>query len=364
MIGRFFRWWIGELLGMLPGRASRALGIGRDRLCVEVSADRAVLALDTAAGRRALGAVSLSGGGLTAEAVERALGGVDIERCDVLVELAADRALRRSVVVPAPSGPAGEAELRRALEREIERFTPFRAGQVYFLYAQGAPAADGRGVSVELAVAPRKFIDPVADKLVSLGAERRAMRVGIAGIGATLPAGAGPRDLGGRDAEAEPAGVPRGLAVALAAALIFGFTALAAPVVNLWLVRADLAERAARAEKEAEQVKRMTTEAERQSAGFNAILAAKAEAPSIVRVLDRLTQLLPDDTYLDQFNVSGREIEIEGTTRASAALVRALESAPIFAKVTYVAPVTRDQVTGAERFHFSIQYAPQKQAVK
>ena len=29
----------------------------------------------------------------------------------------------------------------------------------------------------------------------------------------------------------------------------------------------------------------------------------------------------------------------------------------MFEKVSYVAPVTRDPVTGAERFHFSIQYA-------
>jgi general secretion pathway protein L len=74
-------------------------------------------------------------------------------------------------------------------------------------------------------------------------------------------------------------------------------------------------------------------------------------------VLDRITALLPDDTYLDQFNVVGREIEIEGTTRASATLVRALESTPMFEKVNYIAPVTRDPVTGAERFHFSIQFA-------
>ena len=86
-------------------------------------------------------------------------------------------------------------------------------------------------------------------------------------------------------------------------------------------------------------------------------MRAKAESPSVVRVLERLTALLPDDTYLDQFNVVGREIEIEGTTRASATLVRALESTPMFEKVNYVAPVTRDPVTGAERFHFSIQFA-------
>ncbi|MGQ0676964.1 MAG: PilN domain-containing protein [Rhodospirillales bacterium] len=358
MIGRFFGWWIGELLGLLPGRAARALGLGRDRLNVVVAADRAPFALDTAAGRRALGTVAL-GGELSPAAVERALDGVDLERCDVVVQLAADRALRRSVTLPAPSGVMGQADLRRALEREIERFTPFRAEQVYFLYALDPQPGDGRSVAVELAVAPRKFIDPVVDCLVALGAERRATHVGIVGIAAVLPAG-GARETG--ELPPTQAAIPRGVASALAAMLLFGFTALAAPAVKLYLERQDLAARAAVAEKEAEQIRRMAGEAQRQTAGFAAIIAAKAEAPSIVRVLDRLTALLPDDTYLNQFNVSGHEIEIEGVTRASAALVRALESAPMFEKVAYVAPVTRDPVTGTERFHFSIQYAPQKQA--
>lgn len=361
MIGRFLNWWLGELLGMLPGRASRALGLGRDRLSVVVGADRAAFALDTAAARRALGTVVL-GNAFTSEAVERALGGLDLENCDVAVLLDADRALRRSVVLPSPSGAPNQADLRRQLEREIERFTPFRAEQVYFLYAVGAQPGDGRGISVELAVAPRKFIDPVVDRLVALGAERRAVRVGIVGIEAVLPVGGGMRAP--EEIAAEPAAMPRGFGLALIAVLLFGFTALAAPVAKLWVERAGLAERAAVAEKEAEQLRRLAGDAERQSAGFNAIVAAKAEAPSVVRVLDRLTQILPDDTFLDQFNVSGREIEIEGTTRASAAVVRALESAPIFEKVTYIAPVTRDALTGAERFHFSLQYAPRKQAGK
>lgn len=361
MIGRFLGWWIGELLGLLPGRAQRAFGLGRDRLSVVVAADRVSFALDTASGRRELGAVA-AGSGFTSEAIERALGGLDLERCDVVVRLAADRAMRRGVTLPAPAGPMGQADLRRALEREIERFTPFRAEQVYFLYAVEAQPGDGRSVSVELAVAPRKFIDPVIDRLVALGAGRRAMRVGIVGIDAALPAGVGGRET--EEIAPQTAAVPRGIAVALIAVLFFGFTALTAPVVKLMIARADLAERAATAEKAAEQLRRMATDAERQSAGFTAIIVAKAEAPSVVRVLDRLTQLMPDDTFLDQFNVSGREIEIEGTTRASAALVRALESAPMFEKVTYIAPVTRDALTGAERFHFSIQYAPQKQVGK
>ncbi len=354
MIARFFNWWIGELLGLLPRRAARALGLGRDRLIVVVRAERAVLALESAAGRRELGAVPLAHGEgeVSARAVEQAVDGVDLERCDVLVLLAEDRALRRNVMLP-----AGHGDVRRALEREIERYTPFRAEQVYFLYAiDPQPGGDG-AASVELAVAPRRFLDPMVDRLVSLGAERRAARVGIVGIDAVLPAGTG-REA--EDMPEQPAGLPRGMGAALIAVAALALTALSAPTLQLFLARQDMAGRAALAEKDAEQVRRLLGEIERQSAGLEAILTARAEAPSVVRVLDRLSALLPDDTFLDQFNVAGREIEIEGTTRAGAALVRTLESERSFEKVTYVAPVTRDPVTGAERFHFSIQYAGRK----
>ncbi|MCC6468634.1 MAG: PilN domain-containing protein [Alphaproteobacteria bacterium] len=356
-IRRFLAWWAGELLALLPRAWARALGLGRDRLRVVVSATQAAFAIEGAGAERELGVVALGGeaaGDRALRTTDDVLREIDPASCEAVVLLAADRALRRELAIPR----VPEADLRRTVAQEVERYTPFRAEQVYLFFALDPQKSDERTMAVAIAIAPRRFVDPVVDALVAAGAERRAVRIGIIGIDALLDAEGNPAAL----ASSESLAVPRPLRWALAAVCVLALTAIAAPAVRLAVARAPLAERAAQTQAKAEEVRRLLDQVEKLSQGLDTIVRAKAEAPSVVRVLDRITALLPDDTYLDQFNVVGREIEIEGTTRASAALVRLLESTPMFEKVSYVAPVTRDPVSGAERFHFSIQFAGRKAA--
>lgn len=354
----FVAWWLGELLSLLPRGWLRALGFGRDRLRVVVSGAQASIALEGAGAVRELGAMAVGAradGDRAVRTIDDVLRTVEPASCDALVLLTADRALKRELTIPrVPDG-----DLRRAVAREIERYTPFRADQVYLFFALDPNKSDDRSMTVVIAVAPRRFVDPVVDGLVAAGVDRRAVRVGIVGVASLLDTAGNPAAAA---SGAEALSVPRPLGWALGAVAVLALTALAAPTLRLAVARAPLAERAAQIQAQAEEVRRLLGQVEKMSQGLDVIVRAKAEAPSVVRVLDRITALLPDDTYLDQFNLVGREIEIEGTTRASAALVRLLESSPMFEKVSYVAPVTRDPVTGAERFHFSIQYAGRKAA--
>lgn len=347
----FLGWWLGELLGLVPRRWARAIGLGRDRLRVIVGGTKAAVVLEGAGRERELGVVALgrASGDEVTLTVDDVLRDVEPGQCEALVLLQADRALRRELTI----ARVAEGDLRRAVEREIERYTPFKAEQVYLFFAVDRQKSDDRQLALAIAVAPRRFVDPVVDRLVAAGVPRGDVRVGILGIDVAL--GTDGRPAAG--STGDRLALPRPLGIALAAVAILALTAMIAPTLRLAIARAPLAEQAQATQAEAEQVRRLLGQVEKMSEGLGAIVKAKTEAPSVVRVLDRLTALLPDDTYLDQFNVVGREIEIEGTTRTSAALVRQLESSPMFAKVTYVAPATRDPVTGAERFHFSIQYA-------
>ena len=357
-VARVLGWWLGELLALLPRRWARALGLGRDRLRVVVSGTQASFTVEGAGAERELGVVALGGqaaGDRAVRTIDDVLREIDPAACEAVVLLASDRALHRALTIPR----VPESDLRRAVAREIERYTPFRADQVYLFFTLDQQKSDDRTMAVAIAIAPRRFVDPVVDGLVAAGAGRRAIRIGIVGIDSALDAEGSPVAPA---ASGEALALPRPLGWALGAVAVLALTAIAAPTVRLALARAPLAERAAATQAQAEEVRRLLGQVERMSQGLDTIVKAKAEAPSVVRVLDRITALLPDDTYLDQFNVVGREIEIEGTTRASAALVRLLESTPMFEKVSYVAPVTRDPVTGAERFHFSIQYAGRKSA--
>lgn len=90
------------------------------------------------------------------------------------------------------------------------------------------------------------------------------------------------------------------------------------------------------------------------------VLAAKAAQPPAVLLLDTMTALLPDDVWLTQFNLADGQVEIEGYARAATTLVPLLEASPHFGAVRFLTPVTRDVVSGRERFHFAVAL---KQAV-
>ncbi|MFQ5953721.1 MAG: PilN domain-containing protein, partial [Kiloniellales bacterium] len=80
-------------------------------------------------------------------------------------------------------------------------------------------------------------------------------------------------------------------------------------------------------------------------------------APSPLRILDALSRLLPDDTWLMQIGIAGDKVTLEGRTSSSATLVGLIEASPVFGEVTYLSPVTRERGGAFERFNFSVKLA-------
>jgi general secretion pathway protein L len=95
----------------------------------------------------------------------------------------------------------------------------------------------------------------------------------------------------------------------------------------------------------------------RESAAYDAVVAAKRAAPSTVEILAALTRALPDGSWLTGAQLAGRELIVDGTSPAAAALAKPIESLGPFGRVTYRAPITRDPQTRLEQFQFAISLA-------
>jgi Tfp pilus assembly protein PilN len=59
-------------------------------------------------------------------------------------------------------------------------------------------------------------------------------------------------------------------------------------------------------------------------------------------LLQQLTKLLPDDTWLQELHISEDTVEINGYSKHTAELVPPLENSPYFTQVEFTAPITRD----------------------
>ena len=82
-------------------------------------------------------------------------------------------------------------------------------------------------------------------------------------------------------------------------------------------------------------------------------------AVSEVEILKELTQVLPPTVWIWQYRISGKEIEISGFADSASELIPLLDKSPLFEKVEFQAPVTKERErrhgTDKERERFKIK---------
>jgi general secretion pathway protein L len=78
-----------------------------------------------------------------------------------------------------------------------------------------------------------------------------------------------------------------------------------------------------------------------------------------VLALDKISQALPDDTWLTELHVNNEgQIRITGISQNVAGLVPQIEGAAIFSDAIFFSPTTRLQAGEGDRFHLQMKLRP------
>jgi general secretion pathway protein L len=84
----------------------------------------------------------------------------------------------------------------------------------------------------------------------------------------------------------------------------------------------------------------------------------KQETPATVIVLEALSEVLPDHTYVTELRVEGNRLQVIGVTQDAPGLIRLIEQSRHFRRATFFAPTTRSATDPGERFHIEAQVEP------
>lgn len=252
--------------------------------------------------------------------------------------------LERRVLLP----EAARDDFASILALDIERATPFKSSDVYAAYLEDEAAAPVAGKA-----ALRQFIV----KREILDEPRRAL-----GAQGFEPAFADCWDETGTSrlkfnflaepvAAAQRTRTPFTLTAALASiALLLTATAAGLSIrkneAALTLLDAEIS----RAKTEAMALRQAIDKSEAQITQAGALKGFADLRPPVERILEELTRVLPDDTYLTDFSLTGHQLSIGGLSSKAVALIAAIDASPLFEGTIAPVPTMLDAQRNKEQF--------------
>lgn len=361
-VAAFFRWWGFELAALLPPALRAASSRPTKTLCFEINCAETIAYYQANGPIEELGRVvrpsapsSLgtdnpdSATHIHQELLVARIKGLKARHTRVTISPAPGLALTKVLELPL----AAEENLTQVLRYEMDRQTPFRVDDVYFDYQILRRNPQAKRLTLKLGVVPRKTIDKVLTMVQDWNPQP-------ATPGHIRPT----HEWDGRTLTFWPQGYGHSVAarinVGLAAVnLILLVAVLAVPLYQQQTTLAQLRMDLETAKLAAGKTSALQHRIDQLSEEMRFLTERKERSPSVVAVLNELTQLLPDSTWLNRLEIKEGEVHLQGISDAASSLIAPIEESRMFDDVRFRSPVTQDARSNRERFHLSAHIVQQ-----
>ena len=340
----FLRWWGRELAALVPPALRPQNRPSPSMLWVGMEQGALVLWRLTGQKRSEIGRVNLAAGDAAAhkiafDALRNKAGAGPVGIC-----LPATQVLRKEVILPL----AAAENLTQVLGFELGRQTPYTADQAYYDQRLLREDRSANRLHVLLGVAPKAVIDEMLSYLTAWGLTPQAVVVcdELESTGSCLnllPATLRPK----------PSRTGYWLYGGMAGVTLVLLAVLLA--IPLWKKREAviaLQPLLTQAQQQADAVDILKREQERLLAEYAFPVEHKLATPAKVALLQEVTRILPDNTWLQQLDIRGAEISMQGNTNASASLIGLFEQSALLEDAHFKSPLAKVQGS-EERFQLA-----------
>lgn len=339
---RFFDWWFSELRGLMPG-AGNIANANRRVLIATALRDKLVIGVGSNGDRSQSVEIYLTGSPIAGEPdTAGSVRKLAKRSPQKVLAFSRDLILHRSLKLPA----AARENLREVLGFEMDRYTPFEVDSVFYDYRITASTPSEEGLQVDLVVIPKKTAQRYLDKLSTLGIQVDYFST-LEENGDLSSVRIYPEDRKRRSSR-----LPHMVSLFLFGILLgclAGFVYLdmdrsRANINQLNLELRKIREQAQQAIAARDRLETMVSQ-------MSTPLERKSKQQSMVALLDLITKTLPDQTYLQRYDVRQNHLTLTGYSENASSLIDALEKTGALANVQFVSPVTFDARVGRDRFN-------------
>jgi len=240
------------------------------------------------------------------------------------------------------------------IRAQIDRLTPWAASDAVFGWSAPSDISNER-IQLTLAATSKSKIQPLVQLATNLGAA-------FVTVSTKSPPGEGPPvkfsifEGALPNAIGRRVDVPRTLRLTVLGA---GLAAVASLMLAAYVGNALDVEQQQLSRRIAER--RAALRLSQTGAGGSAqslLAKRKQTTPSSVMVLEAISRVLPDSTYVTELRIEGDKVQVVGISQDAPSLIRLMEQSPQFSRATFFAPTTRAQNDPGERFHIEVHLTP------
>ena len=353
-VKKFFRWWKRELSFWVPERIKNIVNDRRGTIIVSPVENLFDVSYAYDGIVEPLARIERNESG---SARYKALISADerLQKANVIFRLSKSYGIQKEISLPA----AATENLYQVVSYELSRFSPFMADQAYFAVKPLDHINEPGQIHVQLILTAKKHLDAFHEDLKAMGIT--PLYVDYEGVPNDLTQNQGHYDLLPEPLRDKSAKAPHMIYSALIATVFV--LVVAVFVLPVWFeARAvdDLEKKIVPIEREAKKIQALQLEIDSVTDDTRKLLEQKNAVPAVLVILNTLSGLIKDDTWLIYAQYSDGNLQINGESPAASGLISVLEASDIFVNARFASPVTQDNVSKLERFQITVDTASTK----